>query len=164
MKRIDDKPYCKECGYLLVGLTHSAKCPECGRPIVDVLVRDSFPGRAGYRYESETRLFGLPLISIASGPHGPEVFGKPVGIIAIGDAPRGVIAIGGRAIGGIAIGGLAVGGISFGGLGVGIIGLGGCGAGILGLGGMACGLWAIGGMALAVIQGWGGRVIYLWPW
>ena len=66
----DDEPYCRNCGYPLKGLIDSSKCPECGRPIVEVLVRDAFPGRRGYRYQSQRRLWGMPLISIASGPHG----------------------------------------------------------------------------------------------
>jgi len=33
-------PYCGNCGYSLRGLTESSKCPECGKPIVEVLQRD----------------------------------------------------------------------------------------------------------------------------
>ena len=162
--RTDDKPYCKECGYLLVGLTDSSKCPECGRPIVDVLARDSFPNRAGIRYESQAHLFGWPLISIATGPKGNEVRGKAVGIIAIGDAAKGVIAIGGLATGGIAIGGLAVGVVACGGCAIGGLALGGGALGLVAVGGVACGLLAYGGMALHFIRGWGGLPIRLWPW
>jgi len=163
MQTFSDQPYCKECGYSLVGLTRSSKCPECGKPIVEVLVRDSFPGKAGYRYQSERTLWGLPLLSIASGPHGPEPFGKPVGVIAIGDAPRGIVAIGGRAIGVVAIGGIALGGITFGGLSIGVLAMGGCCLGILAMGGLAVGAYAVGGLAMALLKGIGGQVIYLLP-
>lgn len=164
MDRTEDQPYCKECGYLLVGLTESSKCPECGRPIVEVLVRDSFPGRGGYRFQTQRRVWGLPLVSIASGPRGAERMGKPVGIVAIGDAPKGVIAIGGRALGVIAIGGFAAGGITFGGFSAGLLAIGGFALGGLAIGGFAAGAYAIGGQAFAILFGLGGRVTYLWPW
>ncbi len=157
------EPYCKECGYALTGLTDSSKCPECGRPIVEVLVRDSFPG-GGYRYQSRRRIWGYPLVSIASGPAGGERYGKPVGIIAIGDAPRGLIAIGGRALGVIAVGGFACGGLSIGGFSLGLLSWGGFAGGIVAFGGFAAGLFAVGGLALPIIKGFGGQVIWLWPW
>jgi len=152
--RTEDQPYCKECGYLLVGLTESSKCPECGRPIVEVLVRDSFPGRGGYRFQTQRRVWGLPLVSIASGPRGAERMGKPVGIIAIG----------GRALGVIAVGGFAAGGITFGGFSLGLLAIGGFALGGLAIGGFAAGACAIGGQAFAILFGFGGRVTYLRPW
>jgi hypothetical protein len=164
MTQPSDQPYCRECGYSLIGLTESSKCPECGRPIVEVLVRDSFPGRQGYRYESKERLWGLPFISIASGPHGEEKVGRPVGVIAIGDFPKGVIAIGSVAVGGIAIGGVAVGGISLGGLGVGLAAFGGVTVGLFAVGGFAVGLAAIGGMVFTAKWGFGGQVFHIRPW
>lgn len=154
--RTDDKPYCRECGYELTGLTDSSKCPECGRPIVEVLTRDSFPGRGGYRYESKARLFGLPVISIAKGPKGNETRGKAVGIIAIGDIAKGGVAIGGVATGGIAIGGVSAGVVALGGCAFGGLAMGGLAVGLVALGGMACGLIAIGG--------WGGQRFPVWPW
>lgn len=159
----DDTPYCSKCGYRLTGLTDSAKCPECGRPIVEVLVRDSFGGR-GYRYTSQATLFGLPLVSIAAGPKGRESYGRPRGIIAIGDAPRGVLAIGGRPVGVIAIGGLATGILACGGLSVGVVSLGGASIGILAIGGFAVGVWGLGGLAIVLLEGSGGAVRRLWPW
>lgn len=164
MSENNSQPYCKECGYILHGLTESSKCPECGRPIVEVLTRDAFPGVKGYRYESITRLWGLPLVSIASGPSGTEKAGRPIGVIAIGDLPKGIVAIGGRAVGVIAIGGFALGGIALGGFSLGLIAVGGFAAGLAAIGGFAVGGIAIGGFAGFVIHGIGGQVISLWPW
>ncbi len=149
------------CGYTLTGLTESSKCPECGKPIVDVLVRARFFGR-GRRYTSETKLFGLPLVAIAVGPHGGERYGAPVGFVAIGDQPRGVIALGGVPVGVIAIGGIARGLIAIGGVSFGAVSCGGICVGLIALGGMCLGLWAIGGLAVVVIKGWG-TTINLWP-
>jgi len=160
----DTDPYCNNCGYSLIGLTESSKCPECGKAIIEVLIRDSFPGRGGLRYQTKRRLFGLPLVSIAWGPSGSERMGKPKGIIAIGDRPCGVIALGAAAFGGIAIGGWAVGGLSFGGFAMGILSFGGFSCGIVALGGFAVGLYVYGGMAFPIIKGIGGKVISLWPW
>lgn len=56
----DIAPYCNNCGYSLIGLTESSRRPECGKPIVEVLVRDSFPGKASYRDGSRRRLWRLP--------------------------------------------------------------------------------------------------------
>ena len=49
------------CGnrrYSLHGLTESSKCPECGKPIVEVLRRDRSIPR-GKRCKSKTVPFGL---------------------------------------------------------------------------------------------------------
>jgi predicted RNA-binding Zn-ribbon protein involved in translation (DUF1610 family) len=159
-----DRPYCRSCGYLLVGLTESSKCPECGKPIVEVLVRDSFPGGRGYRYESATKILGLPLLSVASGEYAGERYGKPVGIIAIGDRPRGVIAMGGLPVGVFSFGGLARGVFSFGGCAIGIISFGGLSIGGLALGGVALGVYAFGGVVGVIVGGMGGTVFDLWPW
>lgn len=157
--RPEEEPYCLHCNYPLKGLVDSSKCPECGRPFVEILVRNSFPGASGNRYQSKTRLWGLPLVSIASGPHGNEKVGKPVGIIAIGDYPKGVLAIGGFATGVIAIGGFARGAISMGGFSIGLVSIGGFTIGALAGGGFAAGLYAIGGMVIKVLGGGGGFVI-----
>jgi hypothetical protein len=54
-----DTPYSGDCGYELTGLVDSSKCPECGRPLVEVLIRR--PGLIrGTRYAGRTRVFGLP--------------------------------------------------------------------------------------------------------
>ena len=64
-------PFCANCGYVLKGLTESSKCPECGKPLVEVLTRQS-PAflNAGKRYRSKTTLFGWPVIDVALGPEG----------------------------------------------------------------------------------------------
>src|SRR5262245_53265814 len=88
-------PYCSNCGYSLVGLTESSKCPECGRPLVDVLVRGRVDwSQRGKRFRTEAMLFGLPVVDIAIGPSGEERFGRARGIIAIGDRAVGLLAIG----------------------------------------------------------------------
>jgi len=86
-------PYCGNCGYSLRGLTESSKCPECGKPIVEVLQRDRSIPR-GQRYKSDIVLFGLPLVHIALGPHEDK----------LRDKARGIIAMDGGALGGAVMG------------------------------------------------------------
>lgn len=156
-------PFCGACNYDLSGATESSKCPECGRPIVEVLMREGVKTSAGRRYESEATLMGLPVLSIALGAHGEERTGRAKGIVAIGDVATGGLAIGGRATGVVAVGGMAMGGVTLGGLNVGVLGYGGLTAGIGAMGGMAVGLAANGGMALGLLAqggvaiGWAAR-------
>lgn len=154
-------PYCSHCGYSLVGLTESSKCPECGRPLVEVLTRDAIAFRAGKRYKSKTTLFGRPLVHIAVGPYEDELRGRARGIIAIGDVANGWLAIGGMAFGIVAIGGVAVGVAAIGGAAVGLIALGGFALGGFATGGGAVGLVASGGGALGVIAEGGGACGYI---
>lgn len=146
------EPYCSNCGYILTGLTDSVRCPECGKPIVEVLTRASFMP-VGKRYRSEARLFGLPVIDIALGPHHDGPRGRARGIIAIGDIATGWLAFGGVARGIVAIGGVAVGVIALGGLSVGLLGsLGGMAVSVgLSVGGGAIGALAAGGLAVGIV-------------
>lgn len=157
----DGEPYCSACGYQLTGLVDSSKCPECGRPIVEVLTRGPGWLPRGRRYTSPIRIFGLPLLQIALGPHGRQMRGRARAVIAIGDLAVGWLAIGGLAFGGIAVGGLAVGLIGLGGLGVGLLaGMGGGGVGGLAAGGGAIGVVAQGGGAVGVLADGGGAYGY----
>ena len=89
------QPYCSNCGYVLTGLTESSKCPECGKPLVEVLTRQTFSfGNTGKRYRSKATLFGWPVIDVALGPKDGELRGQAKGIIAIGDLAVGGLAIG----------------------------------------------------------------------
>ncbi|MCH8881250.1 MAG: hypothetical protein IID34_15395 [Planctomycetes bacterium] len=159
-------PYCSNCSYSLKGLTESSKCPECGKPLVEVLTRKTFDlSKFGRRYKSKIMLFGLPLIHIALGPDEDGPHGKAKGILAIGDQALGFVALGGKATGIVAIGGFARGVCCFGGLSIGLLSCGGWALGLLasgglsiGLfasGGLACGWLAFGGMAIGVYAGGG---------
>src|SRR6185295_8901343 len=94
--RATNAPYCNHCGYQLTGLTESSKCPECGKPLVEVLQRGPALFR-NRRYRSPIEIFGLPLVDVATG------------FVAIGGLARGFIAVGGFAMGLVAIGGCALG-------------------------------------------------------
>ncbi len=140
-----DEPYCGNCGYKLSGLVDSSKCPECGRPLVEVVSRS---GQWGRRFRSQAKLFGLPIIDVALGPRPGERIGRARGIIAIGDSATGLLAIGGFAKGLVAVGGMAMGGLSIGGMSIGIFSaIGGFAMGGLAAGGGAFGVFASGGGA-----------------
>lgn len=105
---------------------------------------------AGVRRQSATRIAGLPLWAIATGPDPDkgEWRGHARGIVAIGDMATGVLAFGGLARGVVAFGGLAVGLFSFGGMAVGLmLAMGGAAIGGVAVGGGAVGETAIGGGA-----------------
>ena len=157
------KPYCAACGHDLTGATAANACPECGRPLVEVLTRAAVGagGRMGARpsrrYTSKRRIFGMPLVSIAYGPDDKGRLGHAKGYLAFGDIATGVFAFGGVARGLVAFGGLSIGGVTFGGLSLGTFAaLGGGAVAWLGsaVGGMAVGLLANGGGAIgAIAQG-----------
>src|SRR5688572_5982790 len=139
---LKNEPYCGNCGYLLTGAVDSSKCPECGKPIVEVLRRKGMFAAHGKRYRSKATLFGLPVISIAFGPSEGEIRGVAKGIIAIGDIAIGFVALGGLSIGMVAVGGLALGMFTLGGLAIGLL---------TAMGGTAIGAAAVGGAAIGVL-------------
>lgn len=142
-------PYCGNCGYKLTGLVDSSKCPECGKPLVEVLSRS---GQWGRRYRSEATLFGLPVIDVAFGPKPGERIGRARGIIAVGDRATGLVAVGGFARGVVAVGGCAIGGFTLGGFSIGLVAAwGGAAIGALSYGGLALGILASGGLALGIV-------------
>jgi predicted Ser/Thr protein kinase len=107
----------------------------------------------GVDYRSQAKLFGLPLLHVATGMD-PATGRKRIarGIIAIGDIAQGVLAFGGMAMGGFAFGGLAMGVVAF----------GGCALGLISFGGLAIALIAaLGGGAIAPIAMGGGAIGYL---
>lgn len=152
-------PYCSACGHDLTGATSSAACPECGRPLVEVLTRGPRGGgrasrRPFRRYVSERRLFGMPLVAIAYGPDENGRMGHAKGYFAFGDVATGVFALGGFARGLVAFGGMSIGGVTFGGLSLGTFAaFGGLAFAWLGsaVGGLALGLMASGGGAIGGI-------------
>src|SRR4051812_40145925 len=146
---LKNEPYCGNCGYRLTRATESSKCPECGRPLVEVLTRNSATIRGGVRYRSKATLFGWPVVSVALGPANGEIRGVARGIVAVGDIAVGGLAVGGIAFGIVANGGLCVGLFSLGGLAIGLFtALGGLAIGTLAIGGAAIGILATGGGAI----------------
>lgn len=150
------QPYCGHCGYVLVGAVESSKCPECGKPLVEVLMRPAFDRKRAVRYQSETKFLGVPVISIAAGKYGPERIGRAKGIIAIGDMATGVIAIGLFARGVLALGVCSLGVISFGSFAIGLCAFGAISVGMLAIGGVAVGGVALGGVAIGALRAIGG--------
>ena len=106
---------------------------EVGSRMPETEPRISFSAAWGVDYSSRARLFGLPLLHVATGID-PETgrarvangviaigWGKARGIVALGSMATGVFAFGGLAIGVFAFGGCALGFISFGGLAVALV-------------------------------------------
>lgn len=99
-----------------------------------------------YRYDSKTRIFGLPLVSIRFG------FTRN-GRVSIENVARGVIAIGNCAVGVVAIGIIGVGLLSFGVVSMGLLALGFVAAGLVSFGIAALGVLALGVSAVGVYTG-----------
>ncbi len=153
-------PFCRVCDYDLSGCVDSSRCPECGRPLVEVLMRPEFRLQGGTRKQTRLRIMGMPAIDVALGPSGSERRGRARGFIAVGDEAVGVFAFGGSARGVVAAGGLAVGGISLGGTSVGVLSGGGLSLGLFANGGMALGGVASGGMGIGGIAQGGFAIGY----
>jgi hypothetical protein len=150
-------PYCVACGTRFDPAAVLDRCPGCGRPVIEVLIRDRSP-TPWRRYVSPRRLFGLPLLVIVSGLRGSEHPSSPVGILAMGDRPRGLIALGGLPLGVIAIGGAARGVIAIGGCALGVVSFGGLTLGVAAFGGIAVGIWAFGGVVLGLLAAHGAMI------
>lgn len=147
-----EAPFCSNCGYVLAGLADSSRCPECGRPFVEVLTRPHTQFAGGKRYRSESTIFGMPVLAVAIGPHGNERRGHARGFIAVGDIATGVVALGGIARGIVALGGIALGCFSVGGVSLGLLtAIGGCSLGGIAAGGVAVGVVASGGVAVGLV-------------
>ena len=99
-----------------------------------------------YRFDSKTRIFGLPLVSVRFG------FTRN-GRVSIENVARGVIAIGNCAVGVVAIGIIGVGLLSFGVVSLGLLALGFVAAGLVSFGIAALGVLALGVSAVGVYSG-----------
>lgn len=156
---VANAPYCGNCGYDLIGVTESSKCPECGLPLVDVLLRRGAPVLRGVRYRSDATVFGLPLLAVAFGPGIEGARGHARGFIAFGDVATGVLAFGGFARGGVCVGGFSCGVVSLGGMSIGLLtAMGGLSIGGVAIGGGALGGVAVGGGAVGGVASGGAAV------
>lgn len=102
-----------------------------------------------WTWESKTRLFGLPLVSICLSfyPHMLRCRKSARGIIAIGNIAVGVVALGAFSVGVFSIGALSVGAFALGALAFGLAALGPVAVGLMAFGPVAIGLWYAGGVA-----------------
>jgi hypothetical protein len=114
-------------------------------------------------YQTSARLFGLPLVHVATGRLVDGVFRRGIakGWVAIGDVALGVVfGFGGVSVGAVSVGGLAVGALPLGGLALGLAAIGGMAVGALAVGGGAFGWWgASGGLAVAHDFAQGGSAV-----
>ena len=102
-----------------------------------------------WTWESKTRLFGLPLVSICLSfyPYMLRCRKSARGIIAIGNIAVGVVALGAFSVGVFSIGALSVGAFALGALAFGLTALGPVAVGLMAFGPVAIGLWYAGGVA-----------------
>lgn len=102
-----------------------------------------------WTWESKTKLFGLPLVSVCLSfyPHMLRNRRTARGIIAIGNIAVGVVALGALSVGIFSIGALSVGALALGALAFGLAALGPVAIGLLAFGPVAVGLWYAGGVA-----------------
>jgi hypothetical protein len=115
------------------------------------------PVATGWEYESETKIFGLPLIHVVS-----NRMKIAKGIIAIGPVSCGVVSIGAVSVGLFSLGGIAMGLWAFGGVSIGFfMAMGGVAAAYdLAVGGFSIAKnMAVGGMAIAGDIAIGGQSI-----
>ena len=102
-----------------------------------------------WTWESKTKLFGLPLVSVCLSfyPHMIHNQRTARGIVAIGNIAVGVVALGLLSVGVFSIGALSIGEFALGALAFGLAALGPVAIGILAFGPVAIGLWYAGGVA-----------------
>lgn len=101
----------------------------------------------GYAYDSKTRLWGLPLVSIRFRLYGPtRIRDTARGIIAIGNIAVGIFSIGIINAGLFSLGIISAGLLSIGCLAFGLAALGPVAIGLLAFGPVALGLWYAGGV------------------
>jgi len=98
----------------------------------------------GYRYDSKTRIFGIPLVSIRLVRHG---------FIGRDSMAKGIIAIGNTAVGVVALGALSVGAVSLGAFSVGLLSIGALAGGVVSLGAASVGVAAFGSAAIGIYAG-----------
>ena len=99
-----------------------------------------------YRFDSKTRIFGLPLVSIRLGLARHRRLSRD-------DVARGIIAIGNCAVGVVSIGLIGVGAVSFGVLAMGLLSLGIVAGGLAAFGVAALGYLALGVSAVGAYAG-----------
>lgn len=106
-------------------------------------------------WDSKTRLFGLPLVSVRFHlrPHMMRNRDAARGIIAIGNMAIGVVALGALSVGVLSVGALSAGLLAVGALAFGLAALGPVAIGLLAFGPVALGLWYAGGVTAL-----GGRI------
>ncbi len=98
-----------------------------------------------YAYDSKTRLFGVPLVSVRIGSiRGGRLRWEHVakGIFAVGNAAIGVVSLGLVSIGVVSVGAIALGLLALGGIAMGAVSLGVVAFGLLALGVSAIGMYA----------------------
>lgn len=102
----------------------------------------------GYAYDSKTRLWGLPLVSIRFRLYGHPMRTQDVarGIIAIGNIAVGLVSFGVISAGLLSLGLISAGLLSIGCLAFGLAAFGPVAVGLLAFGPVALGLWYAGGV------------------
>ena len=103
----------------------------------------------GWSYDSGTKLFGLPLVSVRLHLYGRPMRSKDVarGVFAVGNVAVGVVSLGLISAGLFSLGVISVGILALGVLAFGLTALGAVAIGLLAFGPVALGLWYAGGVA-----------------